>query len=166
MSDTTKSIWEQQEGEPNEAYARFLVYRNLGITRTLEKAYNSQYANNRKKSQSISGTWTGDATKWNWSERASAWDIDTLTEVVQRVVAKYINALDLSFQRILDALGNAKLQPKSWDRILDSITILGGFIPQETVATIRQNNASNSVPAIGRGAGELGRPETENAKPA
>ncbi len=155
----SKAIWEQQEGEPNEAYARFLVYRNLGVGRTLATAYQS--ATNSKKSLNISGTWTDDSAKWSWRERASAWDIEVLAEVGRGVVVKFVSALDLSFGAIIQQLASGKVKPKSWGQILSAITILGNFIPQETVAEIRRlAQDSDNVPAIGHGgtgaAGEVG----------
>ena len=145
MDESTKP-WDQQEGESNEAYSRFLVYRNMGALRSVDKAYQNVLPNAKR----ANGQWRDDCAKFEWVIRASAWDIYTLTEIGQRVVVRYVNALDLAFQRIIESLSDENRKPKSWDAIIESITILGGFIPQETVATIRQNNAGDSVPAIGR----------------
>jgi hypothetical protein len=147
MDESTK-LWEQQNGEPNESYSRFLIYRNMGALRSVDKAYQNVLPNAKR----ANGQWRDDCAKFEWVSRASAWDIYTLTEIGQRVVVRYVNALDLAFQRIIESLSDTSHKPKSWDAIIESITILGGFIPQETVATIRQNNAGDTVPAIGRGA--------------
>src|SRR4030067_400717 len=130
-----KQAWEQREGEQNEAYARFLVYRNLGVARSLDSAY--CVALNRVKSRA-SGQWVKECSKYEWVMRASAWDVYVLTEIGQQVVVRYVNALDLAFQRIIESLANRKIKPRSWGAIIDSITTLGGFIPQETVRTVRQ----------------------------
>lgn len=148
MTDT-KRIWEQQEGEPNEAYARFLVYRNLGVSRSLDAAH--AIATKSKKKQA-SGQWTDDSAKWNWVERASAWDIDVLAEVGRGVVVKFVSALNLSFDAMISQLASGKIKPRTWSQVLESITVLGNFIPQETVAEIRRlASDADNVPAIGHG---------------
>ena len=141
-----QKLWEQQKDEPNEAYTRFLVYRNLGVVRSLESAYNQASKSVKKR---VPGKWYEDSSKFSWVERATAWDIDTLTKVGQRVVVKYINALDLAFQRIIEALNNEKMKPRTWGSAIESINVLGEFIPQETVAEIRRAQDADSVPAIG-----------------
>lgn len=147
-------LWEQQDGESDAAYSRFLIYRNLGITRSLDRAYQSTLADSdatKRNKTRANGTWTQELSKYEWQKRADAWDIWTLTEVGQRVVAKYVNALDLAFQSIIDQLASGKIKPRTWGAIVESLTIIGNFIPQETVATVRQNTARGDVPAIGRG---------------
>lgn len=163
--------WEQQPDEPQSAYARFLVYCYLGPARSLDAAFRSANPIAAKRSKPrvsakslkqdtrrASGQWNDDSVKYNWAERATAFDIDTLTGLGQRVVVKYVNALDLAFSKIIAALQDEKAMPRSWDQILESLTTLGAFIPQETVATIRQDFADDSVPAFGAGSGE--KPET------
>lgn len=81
--------------------------------------------------------------------RASAWDIDMLTQVGQNVVVKYINTLDLTFQKLIESLNGEKLKPRTWGQLIESLDILGEFIPQETVAEIRRAKDIDSVPAIG-----------------
>jgi hypothetical protein len=40
----TTHNWDQQPGEPNSDYAKFLVYRNLGTARSLDRAYRQHKA--------------------------------------------------------------------------------------------------------------------------
>jgi hypothetical protein len=39
MTDTERKPWDQLEGESDESYARFLIYRSLGPARTLLLGY-------------------------------------------------------------------------------------------------------------------------------
>jgi hypothetical protein len=146
-------LWDKRDDESDSAYTRFLIYRNLGVTRSLDRAYQSTLADDVTKRNKVraTGQWREDSGKHEWQKRAEAWDVCTLTEVGQRVVTKYINALDLAFQSIIDQLASGKIKPRTWGAIVESLTIIGNFIPQETVASVRQNNARGDVPAIGRG---------------
>jgi hypothetical protein len=146
-----QKLWEQQPDESQEAYARFLIYRNLGVARSLNKAY--QIVPGRTGKEKANGQWHEDCVKYNWVARASAWDISILTEVGQSVVAKYINALDLAFLKIIESLNSEKMKPRTWGSVIESINILGEFIPQETVAEIRRAQDADSVPAIGTSPG-------------
>lgn len=148
--------WEQLTDEPDAAYARFLVYRNMGVARSLDAAYRltnplTESASKRVKTRRVktatpdtrraNGQWAKDCRDYHWDERAKQWDIETLNDVGKAVVVKYVNALDLAIARILQALANEKMQPRGWAQVIETLTILGNFIPQETVAAVRQNPA-------------------------
>src|SRR5579871_3562506 len=94
----TKYPWDQQPEEPDAAYARFLVYRNLGPSRSIDAAYHSAGAINaeakRSKAKRASSTWFLEASQWNWQARAEAWDVFMLLASGQRVVTRFIAALD------------------------------------------------------------------------
>jgi hypothetical protein len=154
MTDVKKQ-WEQREGEPNEAYARFLVYRNLGVGRTLDAAYSvsNSVGIKRNKSERSGGQWHDDSAAWDWKDRSAAWDIEVLAEVGRGVVAKFVGAIDLSFGVIIQQLASGNIKPKSWSAVLGAITTLGAFIPQETVSEIRRLAKDvDNVPAIGHDA--------------
>lgn len=58
--------WEQQPGEPAQAFAHFSVYRGLGPDRSLAKA---------SERSSIALSWLKQlSVQWNWLYRALAWD--------------------------------------------------------------------------------------------
>lgn len=144
-----KRAWEQREGEPNEAYARFLVYRNLGVTRTLDRAYRA-FVGNRRKSSERSGTWQENATRFNWSERASDWDIDYLVSSGRDAAIAFVNALEKLAVKSLSALEDDKMQPKDWKQVLEAVNIIGSFIPAETVEAIRAHAAEHRISPIGK----------------
>jgi hypothetical protein len=76
--------WERQEGETSKAFAGFESYRMLGPGRSLQAAwerYCSRPGMLRERRQArgeealhCPGYWTAWARKWNWRERAVAWD--------------------------------------------------------------------------------------------
>lgn len=145
--------WDQQPGEPSEAYARFLVYRNLGPGRTIEAAYGASSLKSRK-SQATSGQWFSDSASHGWRERAHQWDIEQLTQAGQRTVTAFVSALELACQRLLARMIEDKLEPKTWKEVVDALNTLGNFIPAETVAQIRATADRHEVAAIGKTSGD------------
>jgi hypothetical protein len=64
--DPTVDLWERQTGETPKRYARFLAFRDLGLTRTLAKAADElalSYSHVRAM-----------AAEYRWQDRAAAWD--------------------------------------------------------------------------------------------
>jgi hypothetical protein len=69
--------WDRQPGEPALWYNRFdTLYRPLGPERSLLAAYNTWRVQKGKERRSggIGRAWTRNAQRWNWRERAEAWD--------------------------------------------------------------------------------------------
>ena len=72
--------WDRLPSEPDEAYARFLIYRNLRIGRSFRKAY-LQYLRASDgytgglKGLHVPGNWRADAKAYFWAERAAAWPV-------------------------------------------------------------------------------------------
>lgn len=60
--------WEQQEGETSKAFEAFCVYRDLGPSRSVAKACRML-----GKSKGTLERWT---TKYQWTQRATAWDAE------------------------------------------------------------------------------------------
>ncbi len=154
MSEQQQFPWDQLEGEPDPAYAHFLVYRNLGPARSLDAAY-ATVASNRVKSRQRqnrpSGSWAKESAVYRWAERAAAWDIYTLTAVGMQAVVKWVNALDRAIEQTLIHLQTSKRKPRTWKEMIDAVVALGNFIPAETVAEIRTiADAADRPPPIGR----------------
>jgi hypothetical protein len=62
----TRKLFERQPGESSRAYDSFIVYRDMGPMRTLEKA---------SWKTGKSHAWMQDLSqRWNWVERAAAYD--------------------------------------------------------------------------------------------
>lgn len=59
-------IWSRRSGEPGMAYDAFLIYRELGPTRT-----STEVARIVSKQSSLIRKWMG---KWEWQMRCALWD--------------------------------------------------------------------------------------------
>lgn len=76
MKTNEREPWEQLPDEPDNAYERFLVYRDLGHGRSLSKAY--QAACGLEQCKRVPGNWQRHSKRLQWPERAIKWDIDRL----------------------------------------------------------------------------------------
>ncbi len=154
--------WEQMEGEPDAAYARFLVYLSLGRVRSVDLAFQTSQkgAANRGKSrrghkvrEKASGTWFEDSSKYCWVERALAKDIDDLTGKGYETVIDFVNTLAILANKTLKSIANDKIRPRSLKSVLELVNILGGFIPAETVSAVRADAEGRRISALGRSDG-------------
>ena len=69
-NDSSPKPWQPQPEEPPEWYNRFHIFLNMGPSRTLAAAYR-EWANSDGKP---SGAASRQSAKWNWKERAMAYD--------------------------------------------------------------------------------------------
>lgn len=113
--------WEQlkAEGETARWYSRFLLYRDLGPTRTLIGSVRAEQDAKgiplEERAHGASGAWRQTAEKFNWKERAEAWD-----EYRRRVVFSEGYASDIKRIRKLDSLAE-QLE----DKITTMLTKMG-----------------------------------------
>ena len=68
------SPWERQPSEPALWHDRFIAYRDLGPTRTIDSAYRIIAHRDNLSAPRPGAAWYRNATDWNWSERAATWD--------------------------------------------------------------------------------------------
>lgn len=73
--------WERKKGESSEAYAAFKIYYQLGAKRSCTKVVQKL-----NKSRALITGWCG---KWNWVERARAYD----NELARQEFAEACNAI-------------------------------------------------------------------------
>lgn len=126
-----KQPWDRQRGEPQNAYVRFLIYRNLGPGRTLATAYAAylvgQGVTERNGSQQASGQWAEDSARWDWPHRAASWDISSLADAGREVVAAYIAVLAQWAAGLLQT----DLKPETYAEWLEGAKTLSEYVPQE-----------------------------------
>lgn len=89
-----ENSWERQPHETLEEFANFLEYKNLGLRRTVERAFRKVMErenlmisgqpikeNSELRSELIS--WKNTAQKWEWEFRARQWDESNYDEIVK-----------------------------------------------------------------------------------
>jgi hypothetical protein len=92
---------ERLPGESNAAFSAFVIYRDLGAQRSLDAASTRYHARNRlnttppqdgtRKNKKCSGqirTW---ADRWNWRERAAAWDAEQDRQARQAMLQEIVD---------------------------------------------------------------------------
>lgn len=75
---TASRSFDRVEGESPQSYGAFVLYRNMGPDRTLDRV-----SNELSKSTALIRKWS---SEWNWRERCETWD--RLIEVRAREVAE------------------------------------------------------------------------------
>jgi hypothetical protein len=133
--------WEQQPGEPPEAYARFLAYRNLGAGRSVAKARGKT----RKKTQSLSGQWTEDCAAYNWVSRARAWDIENLRQHGAQLAVIWANCVIAAAEKALEALRDPECKPKDFDSAVAAVEKLSKYVSADALIE-RDEPAGGPVP--------------------
>lgn len=101
--EKTAELWERQPGEGAKPWEAFVIYRDLGTERTLQKV-----SKQLKKSMAMIGRWSSD---WNWRERAAAWDGE------QDKLARADQVKEIAEMRRLQAARGAKMQEKAMEAL-------------------------------------------------
>jgi hypothetical protein len=131
-----RKLWEQLDNESNAAYARFLAYRNLGPTRTIDKAYQAATRENKRKSNTATSQWYNDSMSHHWNDRATAWDIDNLLGQGERAATLYMGIVEKYVERLYTFLDEQSVNPDDFDSVTKSIELLHKLLPGETIAAI------------------------------
>ncbi len=86
--DRGQHPWSRLAAETSTAYAAFLAYRDMGIKRSIDKAWAAYRAKtgNAGATNQPSGQFCAQSSRFRWSERARAWD-DHLAAERDRVAA-------------------------------------------------------------------------------
>jgi hypothetical protein len=102
--------WERQEGEPLFWYNRYKRFQGLGPKRTVlaalqqerreSKAPKSTQNGKKPKPRTVPGSWKAASIRWNWVERAQAFDEDKITRIVAGMFESLYDGPALAFNRI------------------------------------------------------------------
>lgn len=83
--------WDRQRDddgalEPSLWYSRFTTYRLLGVKRSFLAVYNQQRekAGKGATAKTIPSSWQHAARKWEWVNRAEAWDVHEQRELLKQ----------------------------------------------------------------------------------
>lgn len=95
MNETGEQVWEQIPEEPNIWYARFRQYLLFGNGRSL---YNAYVKSTKKPKTQVPGAWKDAAKKWDWFNRAHAWDISELEKLSQKVYAQQMEEIEAELE--------------------------------------------------------------------
>jgi hypothetical protein len=139
VSEPEILAWDRQEDEPEKAYGYFVLYRDLGRTRTVAKV-----ATEVNKSRDYLHKL---ATRWKWVQRAQAWDreedrlyVEGLAEQRRDMAkrhARIAGALQAKLVARLQSLDASKLSPADiarWLEVATRVERLALGLPDSTTA--------------------------------
>ncbi|WP_319461270.1 hypothetical protein [Micromonospora sp. RTP1Z1] len=139
MSEPEILPWDRQPREPEKAYGYFVLYRDLGRTRTVAKVA-EQVHKSRDYLHKL-------ATRWKWVQRAQAWDreedrlyVEGLAEQrrdMARRHARVASALQAKLVARLQTLDASKLTPGDvarWLEVSTRVERLALGLPDSTTA--------------------------------
>jgi hypothetical protein len=133
--------WHQRPGEPDAAYNRFLIYRNLGPGRSVLDAYRSTLRGNGtgagkgRKKQRIPGQWGEDCAAFHWVARATSWDRAMLARHGRQAVIAFVQALCDAATKTVRVITELK-GPQDWSQVIETVNTLGSHIDPETIKVL------------------------------
>lgn len=150
--------WDKVPGETDESYTRFLLYRNIGPTRSLRRAYFlylREYDGFRGVMKGVRppGSWQEECRDNFWPERAAAWDVRNLTAYGSKVAALHAEAVAVVARKNLRYAGAMKPGDDGWLDLMASMKVVAAFLSPELVRGIERRNQSARKPPATAGAG-------------
>ena len=74
MGNDEREVWQRTLGEPTVWFGRFVLYRELGVKRSIDKAYALAREAEGLRGLRANSQWHITAERWRWASRAAAWD--------------------------------------------------------------------------------------------
>lgn len=107
FDDTISYEWDRLEEESIKAYEAFCAYRDMGSSRGVLKAYRLKTGKN--EANTISGQWLGWYDKFDWKERARAYDVHLEKQARKVKEAEYQKKIQ-KFQESIGTLQDVALK--------------------------------------------------------
>ncbi len=151
-----RKAWQQLAGESNEAYARFLAFRDLGPTRTILLAYASlrpgATQSENEPALRVTRIWWENFRVYHWKDRAAAWDVSQMASAVPEAATTIVTLLGETARVCLAEVANGNIKPKDFAELKDMVVILGNLISPEVIRTTidHAGNAVDSDESRGR----------------
>jgi hypothetical protein len=128
--------WDQWPNEPAGAYKRFVVFRELGPGRSLNRAYQEflrlSGVTKGVEGRRAPGCWQRYAEEWSWAERCHGFDIASFAARGQKVVVLYLECILEATRKLLRGIQNGR-GPVTEAEINDALETLARLIPPEAV---------------------------------
>ena len=155
MAKKKKTLpWERQKGETTNAYEAFCVYRDLGVKRSQVKTCEKL----GKNSTTISD-WS---VKYNWVERAAAYDDDQERKEREMMEKERLNDIkkmrdrhaDLAVSmlekaaRAMQAIPDVEVKASDITRMVDVASKLERISRGDVGDVIEERNGGEAIPAV------------------
>lgn len=155
MSETDLLPWEKRPDESGKAWNAFVIYRDMGLKRSLRGLIAREDVSTNDLKQV--GQWS---SKYGWVARVAAWDAEqdrqfalkmqeARVEAATRNLAVARNAITLASKRIVEMVNeDVKLSAADTTRLLDTATKLERMVlgePTEVVQHITDSEAAAQI---------------------
>lgn len=143
--------WDQREDEQPEAYARFLIYRNLGVTRSLVDAYGAYLslqpgAKKGNKKLLLPGSWAEDSSRFDWVARSTAWDVHHLSKQGPELVVLWTEILLQAARKAARKLADPRCKPTTFAGCLSVIEKLSPYLTPELCRALTDRHQEPEPP--------------------
>lgn len=158
--------WERMEREPPVAFRAFQIFRDIGPSRTVRKAFYKYKGIPEDSDQRVTGRWCEWAVAYTWRERAQLWD-DHLDRIARQTIEEEIRStakihaqqcrnfavvLSRMEQMFIDRMKNPKhVESLRTKDLLDAVIRGAGLLPrlQEAEMVALGKNPQNNVVVSG-----------------
>lgn len=161
---TKRKLWDKRPDEKGDDYVCFLAYRNCGPGRSLRRAvreFSKQFPNSQFSAEKycprdergritpkltdivIPPRWIQLSRKYNWPNRATAFDVSTMRLVGAQLVVCQGRALKILAKRVLRAAKKVQLE-KSKD-IVETMKLIQSYLVPEVVAPVIQSQGDDTA---------------------
>lgn len=142
MGDDMAIPWKQQPTEPGSAYARFLLYRNLGPGRSHRKAYLlylQRFDGYRGglKGLNVPHSWRTESKKFGWVDRAIAWDVNVLQMQGAKIAALHTATVCRLAAKCAERAKRVKPGDDDYGDFLNTVRAVGAFLSPELLRGVQ-----------------------------
>lgn len=160
----TPEPWERQQGETSKAWQAFQTYRDLGITRSLQKA-----ADTLGKSRGLLEDWS---SKFEWGKRTAAWDAEVDRQARQAQIeeikkmrkrhADLASAMLVKAARALQRIPEDEIKAGDVSRMVDTASKLERISRGDVGDVIEERNGGEAIQAVQFYIPDNGRDKTDD----
>lgn len=146
----TTEPWERQTGESTRAYEAFCVYRDMGAGRSLSKTWQSL-----GKSK---GTITPWSSKYDWPQRAAAWDAEQdriarqeqINEIkkMRKRHADLATAMLVKAAKALQRIPEDEVKASDVSRLVETASKLERISRGDVGDVVEERNGGDAIPAV------------------
>lgn len=151
MKVDSKEPWERMPGESTTMYSYFEAYKNMQPMERSSRAVAEKYRKNR-------GTIEGYCTKYNWVDRAAAWDDEQakiarieqqkeIAEMRKRHAKLAKDMLDKA-QSAIDNMNPSEMKPQDISRIAEVASKLERLSMGDVGEVIEERDGGVAEPAV------------------
>ena len=130
QSARVRQAREQLPGEPDPSFRRFEILKRLGPERTLTRYYEVWLEKRRDTDTKVTlSAFHALSCRWQWVERAHAWDVSTVSLTVERIGVLSLVLYGRVIQRTLAKLETGACDPESTSDLIAVLKELSSKLP-------------------------------------